>query len=398
MTRIVNIFLVGLLLSGSIFAEEPAPGKQVAQSIQVGERQFNYLLFLPESYDRDDKNQRPWPMMLFLHGAGERGDNLELVKKHGPPKMVGQKKDFPFVLVSPQCPEDGFWNKQQEIDALIQTIDAVQQKFNVDDQRVYVTGLSMGGYGSWELAAQYPDRFAAVVPICGSGPVELAPRLLEVPIWAFHGDADSVVPLTGTTGVVEAIQKAGGQRANMTVYEEVGHDSWTQTYDNPELYRWLLDHRLDERAAAGKVKKLRSPKKKKVVVSATIDEIGWIQGSWTGSAMGGTFEETWNPPSFGTMVGVFKFVKDEKVVFYEILTIVEKDGSLLLRLKHFAPDLVGWEGKEESVEFPLVSVSKTQAKFKGLSFEKTDEQKMRIRVVVDKEGSDEAIVFDCQRR
>jgi predicted peptidase len=197
----------------------------------------NYLLFLPEDYGREKKS---WPLILFLHGAGERGSDIEKVKVHGPPKMVQTQKDFPFIVVSPQCPEGDWWTDKTEL--LINLLDGIVARYDVDTERIYLTGLSMGGYGSWALASKYPDRFAAVVPICGGGDRILARTLKDVPIWAFHGAKDSVVPVEESKELVEAINARGGN-AKLTIYPDANHDSWTRTYDNPELYEWLIEHR-----------------------------------------------------------------------------------------------------------------------------------------------------------
>jgi predicted peptidase len=197
----------------------------------------NYLLFLPEDYGREKKS---WPLILFLHGAGERGSDIEKVKVHGPPKIVQTKKDFPFIVVSPQCPEDDWWTDKTEM--LINLLDDIVAHYDVDTERIYLTGLSMGGYGAWALASQYPDRFAAVVPICGGGDPILARTLKDVPIWAFHGAKDSVVPVEESKRLVEAVNARGGN-AKLTIYPDANHDSWTETYNNPKLYDWLLEHR-----------------------------------------------------------------------------------------------------------------------------------------------------------
>ena len=196
-----------------------------------------YLLFLPEGYGEKDKR---WPLMLFLHGAGERGNDLNKVKVHGPPKIVETKKDFPFILVSPQCPEGVWWN--DKLDVLINLLDEIEAKYNVDTERIYLTGLSMGGFGTWALASKYPDRFAAAAPICGGGMMIMVPGLIKVPIWAFHGAKDNVVPVKESEEMVKMIKARGGD-ARLTIYPEAGHDSWTETYNNPELYEWFLKHR-----------------------------------------------------------------------------------------------------------------------------------------------------------
>ena len=199
-----------------------------------------YLLFLPNGYNE----QKSWPMILFLHGAGERGDDLELVKKHGPPKIVETQKDFPFIVVSPQCPEDSSWIKENEF--LKELLNDIEVRYKVDKDRIYLTGLSMGGYGTWSLACEYPERFAAIVPICGGGEPSKASKLKDMPVWTFHGVQDKVVSVEKSQEMVKAINALGGN-VKLTVYPDAGHDSWTQTYDNPKLYDWFLEHRISDR-------------------------------------------------------------------------------------------------------------------------------------------------------
>lgn len=237
------VIVVGLALAvANARGDGPQPGAQVAQSVEVpGEGDskvtVRYLLFVPKNYDE----QKAWPLMLFLHGAGERGEDLELVKKWGPPLLVPDKQDFPFVLVSPQCPKDRFWN----VDELARLVEHIAGTLKIDKSRMYATGLSMGGYGSWGLLAKYPKLFAAAVPVCGGGDPESAEKMKDIPIWAFHGDKDDVVPLEQTTRMIDAIIKAGG-KPKLTVYPGVGHNSWSATYDDPEVYKWLLSHKRQE--------------------------------------------------------------------------------------------------------------------------------------------------------
>lgn len=198
-----------------------------------------YLVFLPEDYDGSRKR---WPLILFLHGAGERGKKLDLVKKHGPPKIVEQQPDFPFIVISPQCAAKEWWSN----DVLTALLDEVLADYRVDPRRVYLTGLSMGGYGAWSLAMACPERFAAVAPICGGGNRLLAHKLKGLPVWAFHGAKDDVVPVRESEKMVDAVREAGGD-ARLTVYPDAGHDSWTATYTNPKLYEWFLAHKTPPR-------------------------------------------------------------------------------------------------------------------------------------------------------
>jgi predicted peptidase len=254
MTMVLGVLLVGtLLMLQSDVTLSVEPGKQLPQALTVQvpdggasrDETIHYLLFTPAEYETDE---RRWPLLLFLHGLGECGNNeLDRVKIHGPPKLVETRPDFPFVLVAPQCPpppggiEDvpKAWKAEQ----LIKLVDHICDQMRIDRSRVYVTGLSMGGFGTWRLVAAYPDRFAAAAPICGGGePQGMATSLRRIPIWAFHGERDSVVPLARSREMVDAVSAAGG-RVRLTVYRDVEHDSWTRTYDNPELYDWLLSHR-----------------------------------------------------------------------------------------------------------------------------------------------------------
>lgn len=237
--------LFSLLLLGALAMTTPAADDKPAAGAQTGQKldkevtvrvRQDYLLFLPEGYDKADK---PLPLIIFLHGAGETGSDLNLVKKHGPPKIVETKKDFPFVVVSPQAPSFGW-----RVETLNALLDDVLAKHKVDPDRVYLTGLSMGGYGTWAWAGANPERFAAIVPICGGGNVKDAAKLKDLPIWVFHGAKDNAVNIKQSEQMVDAIKKAGGD-PKFKVYPEAGHDSWTETYDNPELYTWLVQHKRD---------------------------------------------------------------------------------------------------------------------------------------------------------
>ncbi len=198
---------------------------------------LNYLLYLPPDYSA----QSDWPLIIFLHGYGERGDDLELLTKNGLPKNIAAGEDYPFIIASPQCPETTTWPEQvTELNGLL---DHLIEKYDVDTERVYLTGLSMGGYGTWFWASKSPERFAAIAPICGGGGWWMAQKLINMPIWVFHGDADPVVPLIESELMVNRIRTAGGA-VKFTVYPGVEHDSWTETYNNPALYEWFLNYPL----------------------------------------------------------------------------------------------------------------------------------------------------------
>jgi len=226
------VFMAGCAMTG--MTTQPKVGqtpqtfrKKVSKTIRC-----QYLLFLPKNYKKSDAQ---FPLIIFLHGAGERGNNLTLVKRHGIPKIVAQKPDFPFIAVSPQCPENRWWS----LDTLDALFDEIVSKYRVDRNRIYLTGLSMGGYATWAWAIEHPERFAAIAPICGGGnPLEVY-KIKDVPVWAFHGAQDRVVPVHKSEEMIAAL-KACGENVRLTVYPTAEHDSWTATYDNPELYEWFL--------------------------------------------------------------------------------------------------------------------------------------------------------------
>ena len=224
------------MIASPVQSSEPngKTGQQPARLNRAVNVQMNYLLCLPEEYDQKES----WPLLIFLHGSGERGTDLHLVKKHGPPKLIEAGKQFPFIVVSPQCPE-GQWWQPVELTALL---DEIVEKYKVDEDRIYVTGLSMGGFGTWSLAAYAPHRLAAIAPICGGGETYWTERFSHLPVWVFHGAQDKGVPLQRSEEMVESLKKNGGN-VKLTVYPDAGHDSWTETYDNPGLYEWLLEQK-----------------------------------------------------------------------------------------------------------------------------------------------------------
>jgi predicted peptidase len=244
-TRLLLVLAIAITtLTTAARGEMPIPGKQVAMSTTVNFVSENekrtvtlrYLMYLPSEYEakEDDK----FPLVLFLHGAGERGDDIEKVKIHGPPKLVSQGKSFPFVLVSPQVPAGGRWNP----DELGKLLDELTNSYRIDKQRLYVTGLSMGGSGTWSLVAANPDRFAAAMPMCGRGDLEAVDKLAKTPIWVLVGAKDREQTVQNCQDMSTALAKAGC-KGRYTLYFELPHDCWTVTYDNPETYKWLLSHK-----------------------------------------------------------------------------------------------------------------------------------------------------------
>jgi predicted peptidase len=207
---------------------------------------LNYQLHLP-TQARSDSNQL-WPAILFLHGWGESGDDISAVLEIGLPAYIADKPDFPFIVIAPQCPWFTWWPELAA--SLDQLLEHCLETLPIDRRRLYLTGLSMGGYGSWYLATRWPARFAAVAPICGGGywfhgfPERIA-KLKDTPVWAFHGALDDIIPLSASEEMVSVLRENGGN-VKLTVYPQADHDSWTETYRNPELYSWFLRHENKE--------------------------------------------------------------------------------------------------------------------------------------------------------
>ena len=198
-----------------------------------GKAALDYLVYLPADYDKDKSKQ--WTLVVFLHGAGERGSNVQLVRKNGLTQTLEQRGAIPYVMIAPQCPTNTGWN----VGTLDKLLDQVLADYRVDKKRVVLTGLSLGGFGTWSWSTEHPERFAGLVPICGGGKSDKAAALKGMPIWAFHGDADSVVKFATGQAIVDAA-KAAGADIKFTVYPGVGHNSWGKAYAEPELEAWIL--------------------------------------------------------------------------------------------------------------------------------------------------------------
>ena len=201
-----------------------------------------HRVYLPDGYDA--RGARPHPLILFLHGAAARGEDVAQVAMTGLPAKLERGDGLPFVVVAPQCPRNLDWSMiLPALDAFIVRLTA---KLRVDPDRVYLTGLSMGGFGVWALATEYPHHFAAAAPICGGGRglldfPERLKRIVHLPVWSFHGERDEEIPLHESMRLVDALRQYGGD-VRSTVYAGVDHDSWTRTYDDPALYDWFRRH------------------------------------------------------------------------------------------------------------------------------------------------------------
>jgi len=229
--------------AAQLWQEWPRAGRQTPARATLrldggNNTEVQYYVYLPQDYS----SSRRWPLLLYLHGSGERGNDLAKVLHNGPAGIIAEGHHWPLIVITPQCREGESWNSRQ----LLALLDHVEQRFAVDTDRIYVGGYSMGGYGAWALACEAPERFAAIIPVAGGGEVNDAERLTPLAIWAFHGSADDVVPPDQTQKMIEAIQAMGGN-SQLTTYAGIGHAIDRVTFAREDLLDWLLRQRRSQR-------------------------------------------------------------------------------------------------------------------------------------------------------
>lgn len=250
-------FLIALALQVGSSPVDPASVFEEREVVFTGgeyqQEKFKYRLLKPAKIEPGKK----YPLVVFLHGAGERGDDNRAQLKYFPALMAtaAQREKYPCFVLAPQCRTDKRWvevdwdakdSKPQakepgsQMKVAMTALDDILREHPVDTKRLYLTGLSMGGYGTWDWAAREPKRFAAAAPICGGGDERTAELLKVLPIWCFHGDADTAVPVERSRRMIEAIQKAGGH-PKYSELKGVGHDSWTPAYNDPKTLEWLFE-------------------------------------------------------------------------------------------------------------------------------------------------------------
>ena len=259
--------LLWITLSGSLampaLAQKPETGF-LDRAVSLGGVTYRYQVFLPAKFDPHKK----WPVVLFLHGAGERGDNGLLQTDVGLGHVIrNSTRDWLFLVVMPQCRTNRYWTDPTMQAQALAALEHSVTEFKVDRERIYLTGISMGGYGTWDLAAKYPGKFAAYVVLCGGirGPegfqelhvglvddpnvadpyAETARRIGKTPVWIFHGDADPAVPVEESRKMAQALERAGAN-VRYTEYPGVGHNSWDKAYAEPGLFEWLLRQKLSK--------------------------------------------------------------------------------------------------------------------------------------------------------
>ncbi|MGI6265210.1 MAG: phospholipase [Acutalibacteraceae bacterium] len=207
----------------------------------VAGKSMPFLVYTPEEYD--DQPDKRWPLVIFLHGAGERGTDLKAVRRHGPLREVERGRAFPFLIAAPQLSGQEYWGGY--IESLNAWLDDLLAEYRIDPDRVYLTGLSMGGTGTWLWAMASAGRFAAIMPMCGTGICWCAGNVAGLPIWTFHGSADEIIPVEESIHMVNRVNASGGN-AKLTIMEGYTHDCWTDTYAREDVYEWLLEHRREE--------------------------------------------------------------------------------------------------------------------------------------------------------
>lgn len=247
------VFLIPLIVALAYFsygrweARTPYSSHSFESELYTEDRE--YAVVLPDGYYSSDES---WPTILYLHGLGEVGDDLTNLLQRGLLKELRDGMEIPFIVVAPQAPfteqyKDGW--KRNEADILKVLADA-KQHYRIDPDRVYLTGISMGGIGSFYMASQHPELFAAVAPIAGDGNTAWVAEYHGLPFWVFHGVRDDVISIKGSQAMVDRME-ADSVDVRFTQYPEADHDSWTPTYRNMELYRWFLAHRREPGPQAG---------------------------------------------------------------------------------------------------------------------------------------------------
>ncbi|MBQ8885867.1 MAG: prolyl oligopeptidase family serine peptidase [Clostridia bacterium] len=210
------------------------------QQAIYGESVFDYLLYLPKTYSAEKK----YPLLVFLHGAGERGNELFVLKCHSIPKIFDGDVDYEAIVVSPQCKAGKTWNSDPK--QVVAFIEDMKQKYSVDEDAVSITGISMGGFGTWQVIMDNPSLFAAAAPICGGGMAWRADTILNLPLRIYHGEIDDAVNVFYSKDIYRVLEKRNAKDAKLFLYPNVGHDVWNQAYGETDLIEWLISKRREK--------------------------------------------------------------------------------------------------------------------------------------------------------
>ena len=234
--KIITLLILNVSLVGEGIKNKSSEKFITNLAMQVS---LKYHIYFPNNYHDSDTK---FPLVLFLHGAGERGDDLRLVEKHGIPKMINNGINFPFITVAPQCPKFQYWSEPVNVKTLLLLVEEIIKKNKVDIDRIYATGLSMGGYGTLAIAKERPDLFSAIIPVCGGLDTTDIERLKDIPIWLFHGAEDKVVPVENSELIYDLLKPINPE-IKITIYKGINHNSWEMTYNNQNIYDWMLKYK-----------------------------------------------------------------------------------------------------------------------------------------------------------
>jgi hypothetical protein len=273
------IFLLLFTLANCISRQIPIPTERLIPKVftskKLSQKQIPYLLYQPKSYFTNQREELP--LVVFLHGRGERGNDLEMLKRQALPKMIAEENtEYPFLMIAPQLPES---EEEWYTKDLMTLIEEIESEYSVDENRIYLTGISLGGNGAWKVATDYPNKFAAVVPISGWGDTSRICRLKNENVWAFHGGKDTLILPERTLEIVERLQYCNSTTW-FTIYPNAKHDAWTETYHNENVMNWMLEQRKKkskEKESNNKKPKFTKSNPLKILVIG--DSIG-ISISW----------------------------------------------------------------------------------------------------------------------
>jgi len=252
MNKLITLTLAVTIAAATLTAQDAVEMTKPLVYTNAQGESLPYRIYLPSKMPL-----KPIPALIFLHGAGERGEDNKVQVKHAVRDLITYSiNNEPMIIIAPQCPPNKKWAEvdwsklshtmPQEISfamrMTMEILDQVCKDYPVDSHRLYITGLSMGGYGTWDIIQRFPGKFAAAMPVCGGGDVAGAPLFKDLPIWVFHGDKDGAVPVSRSRDMVAAL-KACGSKVKYTEYPGVGHNCWTQTYADPEVLKWFFSQK-----------------------------------------------------------------------------------------------------------------------------------------------------------
>lgn len=285
-TRISNslssgrvIILIIFTLLNCLSRQIPIPTERLISKVftskKISQKQIPYFIYLPNSYYNDQKAELP--LVVFLHGRGERGNDLNLLKRQALPKYISEENtDYPFVMIAPQLPEN---EEEWYTGDLMKLIEEIESDYSIDEDRIYLTGISLGGNGVWKVATDFPDKFAAIVPISGWGDASKICRIKNTNVWAFHGAKDSLILPDRTLEIIDRLQYCN-QNTWFTIFPNAKHDAWTDTYKNSKALDWMLQQRkIKNKSGSSKNKKIKITKSNPLKILVIGDSIG-ISISW----------------------------------------------------------------------------------------------------------------------